>query len=96
LTPDRRLPHHHGNGPPPLLLTSLAGTLAAPVVGEAQQVAKVVRVGYLATDLAAASHLTEAFRRGLRDLGYVEGRNVVVEYRDAEGKPSGSLLTRPN
>jgi putative tryptophan/tyrosine transport system substrate-binding protein len=47
---------------------------------------KGVRIGYLATDLAAASSTTEAFRRGLRDLGYVEGRNVVIEYRDAEGK----------
>jgi ABC-type uncharacterized transport system substrate-binding protein len=59
-----------------------------PLAAEAQQTGKVVRIGYLATDLAAASNLTEAFRRGLRDLGYVEGRNVVIEYRDAEGKPA--------
>ena len=68
------------------LLTSLAGTLAAPVGARAQPTGKVVRIGYLATDLAAASSTTEAFRRGLRHLGYVEGRNVVIEYRDAEGK----------
>ena len=66
---------------------SLAGgLLAAPLAAEAQQPGKVARIGYLATDLAAASHTTEAFRRGLRDQGYVEGRNVVIEYRDAEGK----------
>jgi putative ABC transport system substrate-binding protein len=70
--------------------TFLAGTgavlLAAPLAAEAQQAGKVVRIGYLTIDLAAASQTTEAFRRGLRDLGYVEGRNVAIEYRDAEGK----------
>jgi ABC-type uncharacterized transport system substrate-binding protein len=53
----------------------------------AQQAAKTARIGYLATNLAGtppASH--EAFLEGLRDLDYVEGRNVVIEYRDAEGK----------
>ena len=59
---------------------------AAPFAAEAQQAAKVARIGYLATNLAALPHLPEAFRQGLRDLGYVEGRNVVIEYRDAEGK----------
>ena len=70
--------------------TFLAGTgvalLAAPFAAEAQQAAKVARIGFLATNLAASPHLQEAFRQGLRDLGYVEGRNVVIEYRDAEGK----------
>ena len=64
-----------------------AGTLlAAPLVVEAQQAAKVARIGYLADNPAAQPHLREAFLQGLRDLGYVEGRNVVIEYRDAEGK----------
>ena len=63
------------------------GLLAAPLAAEAQQAAKVARIGYLATNLAANARLHEAFRQGLRDLGYVEGRNVVIEYRDAEGKP---------
>jgi putative ABC transport system substrate-binding protein len=66
---------------------SLAGSLlAAPLAGQAQQVAKVPRIGFLATNLASSPHLPEAFRQGLRDLGYVEDRTVVIEYRDAEGK----------
>jgi len=67
------------------LVTSLT-ILAAPLAAEAQQAAKVARIGYLSTSLAANPHIQEAFRQGLRDLGYVEGRNVVIEYRDAEGK----------
>ncbi len=70
--------------------TFLAGTgavlLAAPLAADAQQAAKIVRIGFLSTNLAASPHLPEAFRQGLRDLGYVEGRNLVIEYRDAEGK----------
>jgi putative ABC transport system substrate-binding protein len=68
------------------LLTSLAGALAAPLAARAQQAAKIARIGYLAPNLAVSVHLPEAFRQGLRDLGYLEGRNVVIEYRDAEGK----------
>ncbi len=62
------------------------GIVAAPLAAEAQQAAKVPRIGYLAGSLAAAPHVPEAFLQGLRDLGYVEGRNVVIEYRSAEGK----------
>src|SRR5262245_3648988 len=61
--------------------------IAAPLGAEAQQPANVARIGFLALNMAAAPHLREAFRQGLRDLGYVEGRSVVIEYRDAEGKP---------
>jgi putative ABC transport system substrate-binding protein len=63
------------------------GIVVAPFAAEAQQAAKVVRIGWLAANLAAAGpHPLEAFRQGLRDLGYVEGRNLVIEYRDAEGR----------
>src|SRR5712692_8313315 len=62
------------------------GIVVAPFAAEAQQAAKIARIGYLATNLAAVPHLSEAFRQGLRDLGYVEGGNVVIEYRDAEVK----------
>jgi putative tryptophan/tyrosine transport system substrate-binding protein len=68
-------------------LSVMAGGLrAAPLAAEAQQVTKAPRIGFLAFNLATNTHLPEAFRQGLRDLGYVEGRNVVFEYRDAEGK----------
>ena len=67
--------------------TLVVSLLAAPLAAEAQQAAKVARIGYLAGNLTASPHLPEAFRQGLRDLGYVEGRNVVIEYRDAEGRP---------
>ena len=67
-------------------IIALVALGAVPLAAEAQQVAKIARIGYLAGDLAVGAHLPEAFRQGLRDLGYVEGRNVVIEYRDAEGK----------
>ena len=59
---------------------------AAPFAAEAQQAAKVARIGFLAVNLPPNSHLRAAFLQGLRDLGYVEGRNLVIEYRSAEGK----------
>ena len=64
-----------------------SGLVIARSAAEAQQTAKVPRIGYLSPNLAASSHLRDAFRQGLHDLGYVEGRNLVIEYRDAEGKP---------
>jgi putative tryptophan/tyrosine transport system substrate-binding protein len=62
------------------------GLLAVPLAAEAQPAAKGPRIGFLAFNLAASPVPVEAFRQGLRDLGYVEGRNLVIEYRDAEGK----------
>ena len=61
--------------------------LAAPLAAEAQREAKIARLGFLSPNLGTNPHLNEAFRQGLRDLGYVEGRNVVIEYRSADGKP---------
>jgi putative ABC transport system substrate-binding protein len=61
--------------------------LAAPLAAEGQQPTKIARIGFLSLSLVPNRHLHEAFRQGLRDVGYVEGRNVVIEYRDAEGKP---------
>jgi putative tryptophan/tyrosine transport system substrate-binding protein len=68
-------------------LIAAGALLAAPLAAVAQQAAKIARIGFLTANLAPNPHLREAFRQGLRDLGYVEGRNVVIEYRYAEGKP---------
>jgi len=62
------------------------GLLAAPLTAEAQQAGEVARIGYLGAGGAVSRHLREAFLQGLRDLGYVEGRNVVIEYRFSEGR----------
>jgi ABC-type uncharacterized transport system substrate-binding protein len=67
-------------------LLSAGALLVAPLAAEAQQAAKIARIGYLSANLAGFPHLTEAFLQGLRDLGYIEGRNLVIEYRDAVGK----------
>ena len=59
---------------------------------EAQQPKSVPRIGYLSRDLhpsdsrAPAPHFLESFRRGLRELGYIEGKNIIIEYRYAEGR----------
>ena len=66
--------------------TLAGGIVVAPFAAEAQQAAKIARIGYLSPNLATSPHLREAFRQGLRDLGYVEGRDIVIEYRDAGGK----------
>jgi putative ABC transport system substrate-binding protein len=67
-------------------IASGAAIFVAALAAEVQPAAKITRIGYLSPNLATSSHLREAFRQGLRDLGYVEGRNLVIEYRDAEGK----------
>ena len=67
-------------------ITLLLGGLFSPVAADAQQAAKSARIGYLGLNVAATPHLAGAFLQGLRDLGYVEGRSVVIEWRDAEGK----------
>lgn len=56
-----------------------------PIVGRAQQPNRIPRVGVLAS-ASATSPIEYAFRQGLRDLGYVEGQNVVLEYKDAAGR----------
>jgi putative tryptophan/tyrosine transport system substrate-binding protein len=65
----------------------IATLLAVAVIAEAQQPKKVPRIGYLTVPpLSANMARVEAFRQGLRELGYVEGKNVVIEWRSADGK----------
>ena len=60
--------------------------LVAPLAAEAEPVG-VPRVGYLLPlPSSATTHLQEAFRHGLRELGYVEGQNIVIEFRHADGR----------
>ncbi len=69
------------------LLTTIL--LTASSFAEAQQQEKLPRIGFLST--AAHSSLSsrlEAFRQGLRELGFIEGKNIAIEYRSAEGKPN--------
>ena len=70
------------------LLTSLAGALAAPFPVEAQKAGKVPRVGWLRSGRPGSSPWeVDGFRQGLRELGYVEGQSIVIEYRYANDKP---------
>jgi len=68
-------------------LSSLGGVLlAAPLAAEAQQAGKVYRIGYLSSASASPPNGLEPFRQGLREIGYVEGRNVLIVPRFAELK----------
>jgi putative tryptophan/tyrosine transport system substrate-binding protein len=61
--------------------------LAVAIKAEAQQSPKVRRIGILEPGTSASiSARIEAFRLGLRELGYVEGKNITIEYRYADGK----------
>ena len=67
--------------------TLSAMLFALCVPAEAQQSTKVPQIGYLAAaPLSAITHRTEAFRQGLRELGYVERKNIIIEWRSPEGK----------
>src|SRR4030095_3104779 len=75
------------------VLTLCAMLFALCVPADAQQTAgKIPRIGYLSRDIhpadsrAPAPRNLEAFRQGLRELGYIEGKNIIVEYRYAEGR----------
>jgi len=62
------------------------GLLAAPLAAKAQQVGKVPRIGFLFSGASGPAREVDTFRQGLRDLGYVEGQNIAIEYRFAGGQ----------
>src|SRR5207302_2059955 len=67
-------------------VAGLGALLAAPLGGEAQQLAKTTRIGVLfpqSTSLSAAN--VAALREGLRQLGYIEGQNIMIDYKYADG-----------
>ena len=70
----------------PLIVIVVLAILVAPLAAEAQQQGKVPRIGILTPASEASTPLWEAFRQGLRELGYVEGKNIVLEYRFAAGQ----------
>ena len=66
-------------------------TLASVHPADAQQAKKIPRIGFLIPGSSAAyTARIEAFRQGLRELGYVEGKDITIEYRYAEAKLSVS------
>jgi len=69
------------------ILVVALSVLAAPLAADAQQAGKVARVGVLLYSTPQADPNISSFRQALRDLGYVEGQNLSIEYRFAEGKP---------
>jgi putative ABC transport system substrate-binding protein len=69
------------------MIILVLAVIAAPLAAEAQQTGKVHRIGFLGNTTAALeANLVGPFREGLRDLGYVEGRNILIEYRWVEGQ----------
>jgi putative ABC transport system substrate-binding protein len=68
------------------MASMVGGILAAPRAARAQQTGKIYRVGLLWDSPAMFPDAIEAFRRGLRDLGWVEGQNIAIEYRWTGGR----------
>src|SRR5215471_18759728 len=76
------------------IMTLTLSLLVTPLCSDAQQPGKVCRIGWLALGSPSNRDL-DGFRQGLRELGYVEGQNIVIESRSAEGSVDrlGALAT---
>ena len=77
-------PYRRGMDRRRFLLTSLAGALAAPLAAEAQPSRRGAQIAFLSSSSSSTS-VHEGFRLGLRELGWIEGQNNIVEYRFADG-----------
>ena len=71
---------------PKVIRIALSALLCALCFSAEAQPKKVPRIGYLSSSASTDSGRPEAFRQGLRELGYVEGKNIVIDYRYFEGK----------
>jgi putative tryptophan/tyrosine transport system substrate-binding protein len=67
------------------LVASLAGAIGAPLIAGAQQAARVFRIGAVSAGAPRSSPHWVAFGQRLTELGYVEGKNLVTEFRNADG-----------
>src|SRR5436305_12563477 len=68
-------------------IAGLGSVATWPLAARAQQTGKVSRIGYLGTSAPSLEgHVLDAFRQKLRDLGHIEGENIAIEYRWAEGQ----------
>jgi hypothetical protein len=80
----------------PVILIAVT-LLTGAIIAEAQQPKKIPLVGFLVPGSPSSySARIEAFRQGLRELGYVEGQNIIIEYRYTEGKAIGCPCSRPS
>ena len=73
----------------------LLAVVTAPLAARAQPAPRVSRIGILwLNPVSATGHLLEAFRQGLRELGYVEGQNITIEFRSASAMQPPSASSR--
>ena len=76
------------------LLASVILTTAP--AAQAQQPTKIPRIGYLTNSPCASAKFQDAFRQGLRDLGYIEGKNIVIDWRSGEQSRERQRVSPPS